>query len=538
MNANFFTPLKTVAVFMVFVSHTPTTFSQLQDYISVSGADALKYARLASAAYNAESPEGVKLATAAGMTLAKDGSFKEIFSGFQGATYYATSNPANIVISFAGTDFTNINVVKTDVDVARNLNPAQYQLAFEYVAEVKKAYPGAKIVVVGHSLGGGLAQYAAALNGLEGYTFNALGLNQVQMDEVKKSPLQNPITHFVQSGEPVADINSKLSLSYVGNNVVKVSFSSPISPYVSLTSPYINKHFIDPMVSGFSATPSLLSFASLGANPLGVNQTANSTPQTSFNSSSNVNKSGLANALATLGANSKSGALTYTSGTGIADYNTARGSVWQISGSQMTSWDFTSLGQNGKGDLGAAAITNVGATILSDGSTAYWGRWVGGSQITSNAGADVSGRAVSFAFGNSAVALPSGKFTYSYAGGTPFSSTSGSLTGTTYGGTISVDTSKQSVQVTNLRFGYLAGSSVGQATFNMNGSSTYNSTLRIPLVTLTGSCTGGSCGSGIASNGALAGRFIGAAGEGIGAVYGGVTNNNAVGGTAAGVFKR
>ena len=119
-----------------------------------------------------------------------------------------------------------------------------------------------------------------------------------------------------------------------------------------------------------------------------------------------------------------------------------------------------------------------------------------------------------------------------------YHNTSGSLTGTTYGGTVSVDTSKQSVQVTNLRFGYLASSSVGQATFNMNGSSTYNSTLRIPLVSLTGSCTGGSCGAGIASNGAFAGRFIGAAGEGIGAVYGAVTNNNAIGGTAAGVFKR
>ena len=116
-------------------------------------------------------------------------------SGFRAVVF---QNPENesIFVVFRGTDITSIK------DWATNVNqlfwkPEQYKAAEEFTKRVVLSQCGngnvspeclARFRVVGHSLGGGLAQHVARVNGLDGYTYNAAGLG-----------LWSGTTHFTSS---------------------------------------------------------------------------------------------------------------------------------------------------------------------------------------------------------------------------------------------------------------------------------------------------------------------------------------------------
>ncbi len=151
-------------------------------------ASAYEYALLAEAVYSGRTP--ITLDTRAG-TIRWQQSDRQIQTfpgtnfglGFKASTYWRRDSVSRKVVCavvFAGTDFPD------PVDWANNIRQAEGSLAAEYeqgAMYAAKVSSGAcrtasKIVLVGHSLGGGIAQYAFAKTGgiHETWTFNSAGL--------------------------------------------------------------------------------------------------------------------------------------------------------------------------------------------------------------------------------------------------------------------------------------------------------------------------------------------------------------------------
>ena len=90
---------------------------------------------------------------------------------FTGLSYdiFEKQNSNNVVIAFRGTDS------KWDYFVS-NLTPfisPGYKQAKKEVLEYKDAHPDKKVIVVGHSLGGGIALSVSVWNGVNAYTFDS-----------------------------------------------------------------------------------------------------------------------------------------------------------------------------------------------------------------------------------------------------------------------------------------------------------------------------------------------------------------------------
>lgn len=133
-----------------------------------------------------------------------------------------------------------------------------------------------------------------------------------------------------------------------------------------------------------------------------------------------------------------------------------------------------------------------------------WGRWSGtASTITIVNSGTYPGHNLHYVFGSAPTNIPtSGSVTYNPVGGTNPTSSGGGTNlsaitqGTFNSGTIGVNFATRAVTISNLNF------SVSTATFNMNGSSTYNSNALFSG-SLTGTCTGAAC------SGAVSGNHIG-----------------------------
>ncbi len=121
-----------------------------------------------------------------------------VLSGFN-ANLYKNSKTHEVVLAFAGTDFSLPDVL-TDIEqgLTGGESVEQYQLALELTEIAKKKY-GANLHLTGHSLGGGLAQYAALHNDVPAVTFNAAGLCQNNLVCVGNS--------FPKEGDTVININ-------------------------------------------------------------------------------------------------------------------------------------------------------------------------------------------------------------------------------------------------------------------------------------------------------------------------------------------
>ncbi|MCX7049933.1 MAG: DUF2974 domain-containing protein, partial [Candidatus Sumerlaeota bacterium] len=95
--------------------------------------------------------------------------------GFYAVVFKNNDNPPKRVLAFRGTE-TNKGFwegnkdVSTDVKNAASVSTEQYRMAAMAAKDLKKNYPDSPIFLTGHSLGGGLAEYAGALTGLETVT--------------------------------------------------------------------------------------------------------------------------------------------------------------------------------------------------------------------------------------------------------------------------------------------------------------------------------------------------------------------------------
>lgn len=104
-------------------------------------------------------------------------------SGMQ-AGVYQNQETGEMVLAFRGTESCDFPCsfdeskevlldLAADIQLTAGKNGSQFRHAFEYAQEVVERYPDLKITLIGHSLGGGLAQAAGASLGLETFAYNS-----------------------------------------------------------------------------------------------------------------------------------------------------------------------------------------------------------------------------------------------------------------------------------------------------------------------------------------------------------------------------
>lgn len=155
--------------------------------------------RLSQAAYNPSVQQVGKWTRVSDEQLRKDGidpaMLQNSTSGFKAAVF--TDPQGNHVVAFAGTDTKNkVDLLKDAVtDVGQGLGvpfSGQYRQAVDLARQANQAY-GGKVVMTGHSLGGGLAATAAMATGHSAVTFNAAGVHNDTLLSVGLNPLSTKL---------------------------------------------------------------------------------------------------------------------------------------------------------------------------------------------------------------------------------------------------------------------------------------------------------------------------------------------------------
>lgn len=104
----------------------------------------------------------------------------EMESGLYAATLVNSNK--ELMIVFRGTDFSQSNDVITDLATGLDKITDQFIEAYQLYLDTKKKYAPQGYVIttlLGHSLGGGLAEYVGAFSGIKTYTFNGLGVKHL-----------------------------------------------------------------------------------------------------------------------------------------------------------------------------------------------------------------------------------------------------------------------------------------------------------------------------------------------------------------------
>ncbi|NRN27937.1 lipase family protein [Photorhabdus heterorhabditis] len=109
-----------------------------------------------------------------------------------------------VVLSFVGTQPTKRpGTIKSDVCAALGIKDSAFQDADRLVKAFTKQY-GNKVEVLGHSLGGGLAQYAGIKHGIKVTVFNSMGLHVGLRDRLADKLDSANVTHINTSNDPLS----------------------------------------------------------------------------------------------------------------------------------------------------------------------------------------------------------------------------------------------------------------------------------------------------------------------------------------------
>ncbi len=100
--------------------------------------------------------------------------------GFYGVVL--KNSKKELLMAFRGTNFGQANDVKTDIAIGLDNMPEQIEEAYslyEEAQEFAKENNCTITTIIGHSLGGGLAEFVGALSGIKTYTFNGIGVKHL-----------------------------------------------------------------------------------------------------------------------------------------------------------------------------------------------------------------------------------------------------------------------------------------------------------------------------------------------------------------------
>ncbi|MDR0672391.1 MAG: DUF2974 domain-containing protein [Zoogloeaceae bacterium] len=138
-------------------------------------------------------------------------------SGGYAEMHYDAIENARLIV-FRGTRLGSAKDILTNLQPFLHITPERYRWADELAGRVAAENPGVRLVVTGHSLGGGLAIYAAMKHGLEDVVFNPAGFSANVVQSLSLSPADwqagsRKITVFITRSEAMIDPVSALSLA-------------------------------------------------------------------------------------------------------------------------------------------------------------------------------------------------------------------------------------------------------------------------------------------------------------------------------------
>ena len=156
-----------------------------------------QYAYYAYHLENAKFPKGTKILGVA----------ENPETGFSG---YVLQENNRIVIVYKGSDDFRKNISDTNKDWKNDINmalkkqiPAQTRDALELYDRIKHDFQNIPIAIIGHSLGGSLAQYVAILRKVdEVITFNPVGIGKSMSEYLSKYGSKTPVNNVINYNNP------------------------------------------------------------------------------------------------------------------------------------------------------------------------------------------------------------------------------------------------------------------------------------------------------------------------------------------------
>ncbi len=143
-------------------------------------------------------------------TLSQNG-YKEMISApmFDGLYYTVYKKDNEIVLCFRGTEKSDKGDIGNDfkMGILRRL-PSQAKYGLNIYDELKKAYPDCQITVIGHSLGGSIAQMIGAMRETFAVTFNAFGTGDILRRYKNISINPTNITNYCNPDDPITCDNA------------------------------------------------------------------------------------------------------------------------------------------------------------------------------------------------------------------------------------------------------------------------------------------------------------------------------------------
>ncbi|MDC9821171.1 PAAR domain-containing protein [Pectobacterium polonicum] len=126
-----------------------------------------------------KAPVGLDILDASQLPGLTDNDFMDKKTGFGSALFKSAIN-GETMLTYRGTNnaVTGVKDWLTNATQGMGFESAQYKQAMDLATQVKDLMPNPPPVIVGHSLGGGLASAAVSVTKLPGYTFNAAGLHE------------------------------------------------------------------------------------------------------------------------------------------------------------------------------------------------------------------------------------------------------------------------------------------------------------------------------------------------------------------------